>query len=106
MLGLKFYNKGSASADIKENFREWVQNSPGYASDPAYCEALFEQYHDEAFEASYSMGGRRRSSKFDDDQYITQLTARMSAKAQADGKQEIADGMKALKVMYQSAPGD
>jgi hypothetical protein len=101
---MKFYDKGSAEAEIKAGMHEWVANSAGYAADPAYADSLFEKCHGPAFEHCYSMGGRRTSAKFDDGRYIAELTAAMSAQAQADGRAELAVGLQEMKRQYDAAP--
>ena len=66
-IGLRFYNKGSDESAIHDNMHEWVANTPGYSDDPAYADALFEKCHEPAFEACYSMGGRRSGARVRDD---------------------------------------
>jgi hypothetical protein len=104
VIGLKFYNKGSAEAEIKTNMHAWVANSVGYADDPAYAETLFDQCHEPAFESCYSVGGRRRSARFEDERYIAQLTAAMAAQARKDGREKFATGLEAMKQKYDAAP--
>ena len=104
VIGLKFYNKGSAEAEIKTGMHEWVANAPGYSDDPAYAEALFEKCHPPAFENSYTVGGRRSGARFDDDRYIAELTQAMAAQAKKDGHAPFAAGLEEMKRRYDAAP--
>ena len=55
---------------------------------------LVDKFHSQAFDASYTMGGRRRSSKFDEKLYLRTLLSSMSGQARTDGKPELADELK------------
>jgi len=104
VIGLKFYNKGSAEGEIHDEMHKWVASAAGYSEDPAYADALFEKCHESAFEHSYTMGGRRRGARFDDGQYIAELTRTMAAMARKDGHELLAVGLLEMKQRYDAAP--
>jgi hypothetical protein len=104
VIGLKFYNKGSAAAEIHDEMHKWVASAHGYSEDPAYADALFEKCHEAAFVQAYTMGGRRRESRFDDDRYIDELTRTMAAMARKDGHEMLAMGLLEMKQRYDAAP--
>jgi len=89
VLGFKFYNKGQANAEVKSEAAKIVQSLPGYQRNQAYYDSLVEHAHPIAFEVAYSMGGRRRSAKFNDQKYLSVLIAEMIKKARSDGKTDV-----------------
>jgi hypothetical protein len=93
VIGFKFYNKGSAADDVLLQARETVAQCPVYTKDPAYCDMICEACHDAAFDAAYTLGGRRSSAKFDESKYWDELYRGMMARANADGRKDVADAL-------------
>jgi hypothetical protein len=58
VLGLRFYNKASAHDDVRGRL---VQ----LCAEDAECLAAVGQHYEACFDASYKMGGRRTSSRLD-----------------------------------------
>jgi hypothetical protein len=58
VVGLKFYNRSSSHDEAKARLLEVCEGDAG-------CIKAVEQHYERCFEASYKMGGRRQSSKFD-----------------------------------------
>jgi hypothetical protein len=63
ILGMKFYSKASAHDDVKSRLEALCDGD-------AECRADVERHYDACFDASYSMGGRRQSSKLDVDALV------------------------------------
>lgn len=99
VVGFKFYNKGKASDDIRSQTIEIVQAMPGYEENQAYIDSILEPCFATAFEASYDMGGRRRSAKFDQDKYITTLFDNLMERSKQDGKEDLAIRFKVYKMV-------
>lgn len=87
-FGWKLYSKSQASEETKQEAKSFIVNMPGYAADNAYYDSLLESAHPTAFDASYSIGGRRRAAKFDEGQYYDRLLTGMIAKAEQDKRTE------------------
>ena len=95
VIGWKFYNKNSASAEVKEQAMALFQDLPQYEQEREFFETAVSESHDPAFNVSYSMGGRRRGSRFDNEQYHTLLLQGVMKRADAAGKTEIAEIIRA-----------
>ncbi|MEX2169739.1 MAG: hypothetical protein WD851_10540 [Pirellulales bacterium] len=93
VLGWKFYNKNQASDAVREQAVVLVQAFPGYEENKAYYDSAFDELHDKAFDGAYNMGGRRTSSSFDEEQYLTFLIGLFHRKAIADDKNDIAKAL-------------
>lgn len=104
VIGLKFYDKGNAEAEIKTGMHDWIASAAGYSDDPAYAEALFEKHHGPAFEKAYDVGGRRRSASFDDGHYMAEVTTAMALDARVDGREKLAAGLEEMRRRYDAAP--
>lgn len=89
-FGMKFYFKSNADADVRQQMIALVHEFDNYSENAAYYDRLVDQYHREAFEAAYDMGSRRRSAKLNAKAYLLQISSRMAAKAEADGKADVA----------------
>ena len=70
---------------------------PGYDENQSYINSIFEPCFETAFQASYDMGSRRRSAKFDQDKYITTLFDNLMVRSKQDGKEELARRFKVYK---------
>ena len=99
IVGFKFYNKSKAGDDIRSQTIEIVQTMPGYDENQSYIDSIFEPCFETAFEASYDMGGRRRSARFDQDKYISTLFDNLRQRSEQDGKEELARRFKVYKMI-------
>lgn len=88
VIGLS--NKSSDDKEARRQMIEVVQDFPDYSENSSYYTQLVDRFHHEAFEAAYSMSGRRKSAKLDGKAYLIQISSRMAAKATADGKATVA----------------
>jgi hypothetical protein len=89
-LVFKLSNKSSDDKEVRNEMIELVHDFPDYAENSSYYTQLIDRYHHEAFEAAYSLGGRRTAAKIDAKLYLVQISSRMAAKASADGKSSVA----------------
>jgi len=89
-FGYMFYSKSEANKEAKAAIMSWVVDAKEYKANKDSFDSLVEEAHPGAFEASYSMGSRRRSAKFDVVKYGDLAFGTMKAKAEKDGKPEIA----------------
>ena len=99
IVGFKFYKKDEASDNIRSQTIEIVQAMPGYDENQSYINSIFEPCFETAFQASYEMGSRRRSAKFDQDKYITTLFDNLMVRSKQDGKEELARRFKVYKMV-------
>lgn len=99
IVGFKFYKKDEASDNIRSQTIEIVQAMPGYDENQSYINSIFEPCFETAFQASYDMGSRRRSAKFDQDKYITTLFDNLMVRSKQDGKEELARRFKVYKMV-------
>ena len=99
IVGFKFYNKSKAGDDIRRQTIEIVQAMPGYDENQSYINSIFEPCFETAFEASYDMGGRRKSAEFNQDKYITTLFDNLMTRSEQDGKEELARRFKVYKMV-------
>ena len=99
IVGFKFYKKDEASDNIRSQTIEIVQVMPGYDENKLYIDSIFEPCFETAFQASYEMGSRRRSAKFDQDKYITTLFDNLMVRSKQDGKEELARRFKVYKMV-------
>ena len=79
-FGLKFYNKNSTSDNVKQQMYEICAEFP----DQARIRKIIDKHHDHCFEESFRMGGRRSSSKFDDERYVKMMTSAIQREIAGD----------------------
>lgn len=91
VIGLS--NKSGDDKQVRMWMIEVIQTFPDYSENSASYTQLVDRYHKEAFEAAYSMSGRRTSAKFDRKSYLVQISSRMAAKAASDGKTSMATNL-------------
>lgn len=84
ILGFKFYNRNSLSHEIHDSVAKVVLKIPGYESDKAYFDKLFDDAHDVAFSAAFHMGGRHQSDRFERATYAQTLFSTMATRANAE----------------------
>jgi hypothetical protein len=92
VIGLS--NKSSDDKQAREDMIKVTQTFPDYSENSQYYTQLVDRFHKEAFEAAYSMGGRRKSAKLDGKAYLIQISSRMATKAAADGKPTVAETLR------------
>ncbi|MBA3699834.1 MAG: hypothetical protein H0W78_13380 [Planctomycetes bacterium] len=89
VIGLS--NKSSDDKQVRKEMIEVIQTFSDYSENSQYYTQLIDRFHKEAFEAAYSMSGRRTSAKLDEKAYLIQISSRMAAKASSDGKASVAE---------------
>lgn len=90
-LVLKFSTKSSDDKEVRGAMIVVMGNEfADYSENSAYYTKLLDRCHHDAFEAAYSMGGRRTAAKLDVKLYLIQVSSRMASKASADGKASVA----------------
>lgn len=92
-VGIRFYNRGEDDQKIKNEAKELISQLDFYAADAEYIDGLIDDNHTAAFDASYTMGGRRTASKFDQDKYLAELFHRMAGDAFKAGKRELGQAL-------------
>jgi len=101
-VGLKFYNRGADDKQVLADMKEILSDLELSAEDSAYVNGILEAEHKRAFEAAYSMGGRRRAAKLDEDKYIDAVFEGMIARCNADRKAELADTLRGAHLILRS----
>ncbi|MBA3686477.1 MAG: hypothetical protein H0W72_14745 [Planctomycetes bacterium] len=89
-LTIKLANKSTDDAQVRSEMHQVVQDFPNYRDHATYYDGLVERYHHQAFEAAYSMGGKRRAPTLNEKTYLATISSLMADKASADGKSEVA----------------
>ncbi len=103
VVGLKFYNRGSDDKQVLADMKEILADLDLSEEDSAYVNGILEAEHKRAFDAAYSMGGRRRAAKLDEDKYIDAVFQGMIVRCNADRKAELADTLRAAHQLLRSA---
>jgi hypothetical protein len=101
-LVLKFSTKSDDDRLVRKEMIQVVQEFPDYAEHSSYYTQLVDRYHKEAFEAAYTMGGRRTSAKIDAKAYLIQISSRMAVKAASDGKASVAETLQAFNLFIKT----
>ena len=101
-LVLKFSTKSDDDRQVRKEMIQVVQDFPDYAENSSYYTQLVDRYHKEAFEAAYTMGGRRTSAKIDAKAYLIQISSRMASKAASDGKASVAETLQAFNLFIKT----
>lgn len=89
VLGYKFYNRSDVSDATFEQMTEVVHSLPSYTANASLLDGWAKIAHDAAFSSAYSLGGRRRASKFDADKYVQEFFKSMEEQAHMRGKLDI-----------------
>ena len=69
VVGIKFYNKSSSSAEVKQHMVKLCAGDQG-------CEAAVNANFDACFAEAYKMGGRRQSSRLEGEKLVECLNSR------------------------------
>jgi hypothetical protein len=96
VVGMKMHGKSKASAEVREQALSFVASAPGYSASKESYVDLFAEYHSDAFNQAYSMGGRYSSATFDWKNYKAFLLALMAREAKSEGKEQIASELTAF----------
>lgn len=89
-------NKSSDDASVRKEMHDVVQAFPNYSGNASYYDALVDRCHHDAFEAAYTMSGRRTRAKLDVGVYLAQISDRMARTASAEGHADIADTLRSF----------
>jgi choline kinase len=92
-IGYRFYVKGQTSDKYLTEAYRLVALSDKYREHQGYLIGICDAAHETAFDHAYSMGGRRRSSKMDEDRYFSELFMLMRDQAVNDRKQDVAESI-------------
>lgn len=104
-VAVKFGARSDADADVRALMRGAVANLACYASEGAYLDELVDREHTPAFDASFSMGGRRTRSKIDMSKYFTSILDAMQRDCRKDGKPKVAEELAVLERELTNADG-
>lgn len=63
LLGYRFYNKGQSHDTIKADLVKMCEKEQA-------CVSAVNRHFDACFDTAYSMGGRRKSASFDQNQFL------------------------------------
>lgn len=69
VLGMKFYNKSSASTEVKAHLVTLCHGDAG-------CQSAVDSHFEACFESAYKMGGRRSSSRLESEQLVSCINSR------------------------------
>ena len=97
VIVLKFQNRSDTSNDAQAAIMARVKTLPNYEPYPR-LPGWADQAHSTAFNAAYEMGGRRQSSKFDEDKCIDTFLRNLASIAERERQAE-----RALNVRRQHA---
>lgn len=100
VVGLKFYNKGQDDSGVRKVAHQVCEQCPGYDKNGAYIDTLCNNAHKVAFDHAYKMGGRRTSTKFDEDAYWRELFTRMIGEANAEQRPDVAKSLTELQTDF------
>ena len=64
-FAFKLSNKSTDDTQVRKEMIQVVHSFPDYSENSSYYNQLVDRYHHDAFEAAYTMGGRRSSGKLD-----------------------------------------
>lgn len=73
LIGWKYWNKSSSSDEVKQEVKDLFKDF----EDQKLIGTLIDKHHDACFDECYTMGGRRRSAKFDADRYLQMMADRI-----------------------------
>lgn len=101
-LVIALSNKSDDDKQVRKEMIQVVQTFPDYSENSQYYTQLVDRFHHEAFEAAYSMSGRRKSAKLDVKAYLIQISSRMAAKASADGRSSVAETLQVFNAFIKT----
>jgi len=78
IVALRFWQKGGHSDEVREAAYEVFTELFSEVANPKTVRRLVDKYHDDCFAANYTMGGRRRAAKFDEEGYFKTMEMRIA----------------------------
>lgn len=105
-FGFKMWSKSGDNAAIKQEMIEVVATFPNYEEKRAYYHRLIDRHHAAAFEASYALGGRRRSNDFNAEQYVVRIAQAMAETARGDGEPEVSGYLTVFHAMVSASSAE
>jgi len=78
IFALRFWQKGGHSDEVREAAYEVFTDLFSEVANPKTVRRLVDKFHDDCFAANYTMGGRRRSAKFDEEGYFKTMEVRIA----------------------------
>jgi hypothetical protein len=103
LLGLKFHNRSSDQNVILDDMKSLIAKLQISAKDTAYLNGILDREHSKAFDAAYTMGGRRRGATLDDDKYIEAIFKAMISQCAKDKKKELVAKLTSAREAIRSA---
>lgn len=103
LVALKLNARSDADSDVREVMHGAVANLECYASEGAYLDELVDREHTAAFDASFTMGGRRTRSKMDMGKYFNSILEAMQRDCRKDGKPKVAEELAGLQKQLNDA---
>jgi hypothetical protein len=103
-IGYKFHAKDKTDLETKQRLHEFVAQCDCYEANRAYLDDLCDQAHEKAFADSYRMGGRRTSTRFDEDRYVDEAMTFIVEHARKDGHKDIVKSLEHTGADDQAPP--
>jgi len=91
VIGLKMWNRGSSDKQVLADTKQLLGHLDVTAEERTYLEGALDRVHAKAFDAAYSLGGRRRGAKLDEKKYLDQVFGALFRECRDNGKAELAD---------------
>jgi hypothetical protein len=90
-------DKNENKQELREVAYSVLERSPDFSEHETDYEYYFEMYHDDVFEDHYKLGSKRVAPSFDEDGYWTEMFSSMITSAEADGEDEVVEGLELLR---------
>jgi len=90
-------DKNENKQELSDIAHEVLASVPNYSKYESDYDYYFEMYHDDIFEDHYRLGGKYSGPSFDEDGYWTEMFTSMIRSADADGEDEVVDGLTNLR---------
>jgi len=85
----KFTQHQKFDDEARELARASIRNTVGLQEHAGYVGPLTVEYHPQAFEAGFDLGGLRSQASFDEEVYLDELWKLIEARARADGREDV-----------------
>ncbi|MEW6104110.1 MAG: hypothetical protein AB1630_09940 [bacterium] len=102
LFGYQQYKSNKVQKEVHDQMIKVLSKSMPWFNEDPYMKELFELAHPKAFDQSYTFGTRRRKARFDNVKYIESLYAIMSEKAKNDGKEKLAEKIRAYGIVMKA----
>jgi len=90
-------DKNENKQELSAIAHEVLAMAPDFDEHESDYNFYFEMYHDDVFEDHYRLGSKRVAPSFDEDGYWTEMFTSMISSADADGEDEVVDGLESLR---------